>query len=86
MSIKTYCNIIFVKVLYVIIRRRKYMIKINLKNGGLAEKPKVIIDGNVVGKVASGNPFILDLDIRQTYFRIRGDKWKKSTNRSELIR
>ena len=62
------------------------MIKVNLKNGGLAEKPKVIIDGNVVGKVASGNPFILDLDIRQTHFRIRRDKWKKFTNRSELIR
>ena len=39
------------------------MIKINLKNGGLAEKPKVIIDGNVVGKVASGMPFLLDLAV-----------------------
>lgn len=62
------------------------MIKINLKNGGLAEKPKVIIDGNIVGKVASGEPFIFDLDIRKTYFRIGRNKWKKYTNRSKFIR
>lgn len=41
------------------------MIKIILKNGALLEKPKVIIDNNIVGNVSSGSPLILDIVIRK---------------------
>lgn len=42
------------------------MIKIVLKNGGLLEKPKVIVDNNIVGNVSSGNPLKLDIESRKT--------------------
>ena len=41
------------------------MIKIFLKNGALLEKPKVIIDNNIVGSVGSGSPLILNLESRK---------------------
>lgn len=44
------------------------MIKIVLKNGALLEKPKVIIDNNIVGNVSSGSPLTLDLESRKTQF------------------
>ncbi len=46
------------------------MIKIILKNGALLEKPKVIIDNNIVGIVSSGSPLTLDLETRKTQFAI----------------
>lgn len=36
-----------------------------LKNGALLEKPKVIIDNNVVGNVSSGSPLTLDIETRK---------------------
>ncbi len=42
------------------------MIKIVLKNGALLEKPKVIIDNNIVGNVGSGKPLTLELETRKT--------------------
>lgn len=44
------------------------MIKIHLKNGALLEKPKVIIDDKIVGRVSSGKPLMLDLISRKTYY------------------
>lgn len=40
------------------------MIKIVLKNGALLEKPNVIIDNNIVGKVSSGCPLTVDIASR----------------------
>ena len=42
------------------------MVKIILKNGALLEKPKVIIDNNIVGSVSSGSPLTLELETRKT--------------------
>lgn len=41
------------------------MIKVVLKNGALLEKPKIIIDNNVVGNVSSGSPITLDIESRK---------------------
>lgn len=46
------------------------MVKIILKNGALLEKPKVIIDNNIVGNVSSGSPLTLELETRKTQFTI----------------
>lgn len=62
------------------------MIKVNLKNAGLAEKPKVIIDNHIVGNVSSGKPLTLDLDNRKAYFITGRNEWKKPTNRNKLNR
>lgn len=51
------------------------MIKIVLKNGALLEKPKVIIDNNIVGSVSSGKPLTLDLESRKTQFTIERNEW-----------
>lgn len=51
------------------------MIKIVLKNGALLEKPKVIIDNNIVGNVRSGSPLILELENRKTQFTITRNEW-----------
>jgi len=52
------------------------MIKVILKNGALLEKPKVIIDNNIVGNVSSGSPLILNLDNRKTQFTTKRNEWK----------
>lgn len=52
------------------------MIKIVLKNGALLEKPKVIIDNNIVGNVSSGSPLTLDLVTRKAQFTTKGNEWK----------
>ena len=62
------------------------MIKVNLKNGGLAEKPKVIIDNHIVGNVSSGKTLTLNLDNRKAYFITGRNEWKKSTNRNKFHR
>ena len=62
------------------------MIKIVLKNGGLLEKPKVIIDNNVVGNVRSGSPLILELETRKAQFTITRNEWNKSSNRNRCIK
>ncbi len=51
------------------------MIKIVLKNGALLEKPKVIIDNNIVGNVSSGSPLILDIETRETQFTTKRNEW-----------
>lgn len=51
------------------------MIKVVLKNGALLEKPKVIVDNNVVGKVSSGSPLTFELATRKTQFTNTRNEW-----------
>lgn len=61
------------------------MVKIILKNGALLEKPKVIIDSNIVGSVSSGSPLTLELEIRKTQFTTTGHERNKPSNRNRSI-
>ena len=62
------------------------MIKIILKNGALLEKPKVIIDNNVVGNVSSGTPLTLELESRKTQFATTRNERNKPSHRNRCIK